>query len=169
MSKIAIKNRELLDDIFRTLVEEVNLYEGLAEAANKKQTAIVENDVVSITKYTGLEQSYVRKGNMLTSKRLDDTSETDENGQKKLNSLTSFMLNNNLQEEQEWAGLENRLGNSLTRIKRINIENSMLLKSSLSFVQDMIQLIYPKKKTEEIYTREGKTTSHKSTIVDCGV
>ncbi|NOG43869.1 MAG: hypothetical protein HND50_01455 [Calditrichaeota bacterium] len=170
MNNLQKKNQQLLDEIHSILTEEVVLYESLADTAYQKQKAILENNVQSLAKFTGLEQTFIRKGNALTSKRLEMTSERGKNHKKKIMSLASFIGLNNLLKNEEWVGMENRLNKALTKVKRLNQENSILLKTSINFVQDLIRLYYPKNESEsKIYTRDGKTEAQKKAVVDCGV
>ncbi len=170
MNSLKKKNKRLLDEIFSTLNEEVILYEDLAETAHKKQKSILENNVQSLAELTSMEQSCIRKGNRLTSKRLDMTCDI-ENGQKKrIMSLSSFLGINNLLNDDDWSFKVKRLNLALTKIKQLNLENSTLLNTSISFVQDLIRLYYPKNDPDsKIYTRDGKTETQKSTVLDCGV
>jgi len=164
------KNPTVLNEIFSVLTEEVILYEGLADTAFQKQKAILENDVQSLAKFTSMEQKFVRKGNSLTSKRLDLTSETEKGSKRKIMSLASFFAINNLHTQNVWSDKDGRLNSALTKIKRLNQENSLLLKTSINFVQDLIKLYYPKNTTDsKIYTRDGKTETQKSVVVDCGI
>ena len=170
MTSLKKKNQKLLDEILSTLTEEVELYEGLADTTYQKQKAILDNNVQTISKYSSLEQTFVRRGNALTSKRLDLTSDTVDGHEKKIMSLTSFLGTNNLTQNNEGSGKKKRLNVALTKINRLNRENSTLLKTSISFVQDLIKLYYPKNKPEpKIYTKDGKTETQKSAVVDCGV
>jgi len=170
MNNYSKENKELLQDIFRILVEEVNLYEGLAETVLNKQKAIVENDIKSLKKYTVMEQSFVKKGNDLTRKRIENMPPETVVKDQQNSILTRFFKKYGLLNDHDWSGLESRLHVALTKIKRANLENSMLLKTSISFVQNMIKLYYPKKdKGSATYNREGKSQVEKTHVLDCGV
>jgi FlgN protein len=170
MSSLKKRNQKLLNEILLTLTEEIALYEDLAQTARNKQEAILSNDLKSLSKYTGLEHAFVRKGNNLTSKRLGMTSDSVNGPKKKILSLASFMALNNLEKNKDWVHKETQLTGVLNNIKRINNENSLLLKTSVRFIQGLINLYYPKNETEsKIYTRDGKTETQKKSVVDCGV
>ena len=163
------ENRQLLQDIFRILVEEVNLYEGLAETVLNKQKAIVDNDIKLLKKYTVMEQSFVKKGNDLTNKRIERMP-VDADKNQKGSLLTRFFKKYGLINDRDWSALESRLQIAISKIKRANLENSMLLKTSISFVQNLIKLYYPKKEKESgTYDREGKSHVEKAHVLDCGV
>ncbi|MCB0281073.1 MAG: flagellar protein FlgN [Calditrichae bacterium] len=162
------KRQTQLDEVFRNLVEEVSVYESLAESALNKQKAIIKNDVPALKRYSDMEQTFVKKGNSLTDNRLRliHTSPHD----KKNNSLSVFISKNGLFADREWSNLENRLNTALNTVKRLNIENAMLLKTSLGFTQNMIKMFYPKdKKMTSTYTREGKTRMAPNNVLDYGV
>lgn len=161
-------HKDMLNEVFRNLVEEVNVYESLAESAMNKQKAIIKNDIQGLKKYTNLEQTFVKKGNALTDNRLQLMGPLQND--KKNNSLSVFINRQGLFADMEWSKLENRLNTALNKIKRLNIENAMLLKTSLSFTQNMIRLYYPKnEKGNSTYTREGKTQLASNNVLDYGV
>ncbi len=170
MSRLNKTGSKQLTEILASLTEEVVLYEGLADTAVQKQQAIIENNVQLLAKFTSMEQTFVRKGNFLTSKRLDLTSKMGDGQKKKIMSLSTFISINNLSGNERWTVTEKQLKKVLTKIKRLNEENSILLKTSINFVQDLIKIYYPIDKTDtKIYTKDGKTETKKSTVVDYGV
>ena len=168
MNNQSESRKQLLDEVFRNLVEEVDVYESLAETSFNKQKAIIKNDVNALKKYSGLEQSFVKKGSNLTANRIKlfEPLQKDKNN----NSLSVFMNDNGLFADREWSSLENRLNTAVNKVKRLNIENAMLLKTSLGFVQNMIKLYYPKnEKLSSTYTKEGKTKQASANVLDYGV
>lgn len=163
-----VKRQSQLDEVFRNLVEEVSIYESLAESALNKQKAIIKNDVPALKRYSDMEQTFVKKGNSLTDNRLKLIHAAQHD--KKNNSLSVFINKNGLFADREWSNLENRLNTALNKIKRLNIENAMLLKTSLGFTQNMIKMFYPKERNAtSTYTREGKTRMATNNVLDYGV
>lgn len=170
MSNYSNLNKTLFQEIYRNLLEEVNLYESLAETAQNKQKAIVDNNIDDLQSCTGMEQSFIKKGQMLTRLRSEKMAGSYVDKNRSNHSLAHFIRSNRLDTDQEWLGLANRLENAVSSIKRLNTENRILLKTSLSFVQGLINLYYPKKeKPNNTYTREGKEAAEKAHVVDCGV
>lgn len=166
MNKNLKANKKVLDDIFRYLVEEVNLYEGLADTVQKKQTAIIENNVAALNKYSGAEQAIIKKGNTLTKNRMKMINDSDSEQSSFIEFLTKYSLLDN----QEWSKLQSRLNLAVAKIRRSNTENAMLLKTSLDFVQSMVKLYYPKSvKAENTYTKEGKTATRQTNVFDYGI
>lgn len=170
MNKLKKENKMLLQELLDTVTAEAKLYEGLASTASHKQEAIMQNNIEDLAKYSGVENRLMRKGNMLTSKRLELTAANLPGKERKIQSLSTFMNSNKLTDNDELNQASTRINAALKKIKQLNNENSVLLKTSINYVQGLIKMYYPKSKPEsKLYTKEGKAETAKQSVVDCGV
>ena len=157
------------DELFRHLMQEASCYENLQEAARKKQGAIVEGDLKQLKMATDMEQSLVQRGNRLTAERYLLLKEVlkDYSDEITLNAFINRCVKNN---RNDWLFIKKRIENAAGIIHRLNRENAMLLHTSIHFVQDLVQLFYPKDELKSgMYAADGTTSETAMHMVDYGV
>jgi len=168
------KEEPMLERLMRVLLEEISACDYLAETLAEKQDAIVKNNLLQINTLTGTEQLIVNKANLLAKARQDLIGDLflKANIKNMGFTLSNLIENLGLAEQTNWKKVQQRLENAVAKIERINKENITLLNSSISFVRDMIHLLYSHDdKPTNIYDKSGlglKRINSKS-MVDCNI
>jgi len=159
------------DTLFRHLLNEASCYENLQETARNKQDAIVAGDIKRLRLATDMEQSLVKKGKQLTDERCVLLKEAlgSAIGSDEIN-LSAFIAKAPSKNRRDWNFLKNRIKNAATVIQQLNHENAMLLHTSIRFVTDLVQLMYPKDKLKSgMYGADGTANETAMHMVDYGV
>jgi flagellar biosynthesis/type III secretory pathway chaperone len=162
------------EQLYAILMEEISAYDYLAEALKEKQQAIVNNQLDKIESLTGTEQLIIKKTNVLTAARFGLLQGIFLNHGLNTFPVTmqNFILRIAGEDEAPWERLNRRLNSIVERIQRINAENRELLRASISFVHQMIQLLYPvDSQTVNLYNRYGMTSQAAvaKSMVNCNI
>jgi len=170
----SIRTNPELEQLYGILMEEISAYDYLAEVLREKQQAIVNNQLDRIESLTGTEQLVIKKTNTLTAARfgllkrifmsrgIDNLPVT----------MQNFIQRFSTEVDAPWERLNRRLIATVERIQRVNAENRELLRASISFVHQMIQLLYPVDGTAvNIYNRDGLTSqaAMSKSMVNCNI
>ncbi len=163
-------NNAKMNELFSSLLEETSTYENLAELARGKQKALVDGDTAEINRYSAMENALLKRAEKLTALRTRLLERLmPEEGQEKLNTLNDFILHHGLMRQPEWLSMKERLETAVNMLKRLTYENSMLIHTSLSLMQDLVAYCYPESKQDyALYTREGVANTPGRTVVNYG-
>lgn len=172
--KNTVSRNNSFDELFLVLVEETAAYDYLAEIIADKQKAIVNNDLEKIETLTCTEQLIVNKANALTvtryemllrifnTNKITDTAVT----------LSNLFIFFGKEINSSWIEIERRLTGVIKKIQRVNAENQKLLKASIHYVREMIELFYPVDNNDsKMYTSNGHEEKKTKTrnLLDCNI
>ncbi len=159
-----------MNELFSILLEETSTYENLGELARGKQKALVDGDTVEINRFSSMENALLKRAEKLTGLRtLLLARLMPEEGEKKLNTLNDFIQYHDLTRQPEWLSMKERLETAVNTLKRLTYENTMLIHTSLSLMQDLVAYCYPESGQEyALYTREGVSKTPGRTVVNYG-
>ncbi len=165
-----IMNNSKMNELFSILLEETSTYENLGELARGKQKALVDGDTDSINRFSSMENALLKRAEKLTGLRtgLLERLMPGESG-KKLNTLNDFMSHYDLMRQPEWLSMKERLEKAVNLLKRLTYENTMLIHTSLSLMQDLVAYCYPEHGRDyALYTREGVSKTPGRPVVNYG-
>ena len=172
--KIQPKDNALYNRLKHIVLEEISACGYLAETLKEKQDAIVHNDLHRMNNLTGTEQILINKTNALVSKRKEILADIyhKEGLVHETISLTHLIEYFEDDEKLNWLKMQKRLENTVLRIKRLNKENVTLLDTAITFVRDMIHILYnPDEELTSVYKKDGSGMDGlgSKNIVDCNI
>lgn len=163
--------RELRENLYKILLEEVSAYDYLSEIVGEKKEAIVKNDFRRVEELTGIEQVLGSKIDQLTRSRQENLRSLFKlNGrQNSPVTLSNFIGQMNKERRNLWDRIYNRLNVSIEKVRRDNADNQRLIQVSLDYIQGMIEMIYPRDKDSGmVYNKKGKDAAKMSkNLVNC--
>lgn len=162
------------EKLFSIIMEEISAYDYLAETLADKQKAIVNNHLDRIESLSGTEQLIIKKANGLTATRLDILRQIfiDNKKDNLPVTMSNFIKYFDGAANSPWAKINLRLQTAIMRIQRLNAENRELLRASISYVHQMIQLLYPvDAHAANVYNRDGVANQRMTakSLLDCNV
>ncbi|MEJ2053037.1 MAG: flagellar protein FlgN [Calditrichaceae bacterium] len=167
------KENPLYELLMHLLLEEISTCDYLVETLTEKQEAIVQNDLQKMNSLTGTEQIIINKTNALVSKRKELLADIyHKEGLIDMPVTMSKLIEQFEDKEKlEWTKLQKRLENSVLRIKRLNKENVTLLDTAITFVRDMIHILYNPNQETVLYKKDGSGMDKLGSrpIMDCNI
>ncbi len=143
--------------LFQLLLEEIHAYSYMAETVKQKQEAIITNKLKEMENLTGVERLLVKKVEQMLESRenylrkLLGNTKSDQPLQ-----LNSFIETLPVEEQARWRSLQQRISRTVDKIRRINLENHQLVKSSLNYVRGVIDMLYTMDEEAVLYSRNGQ-------------
>ncbi len=163
-------NNNNMNELFSILLEETSTYENLGELARGKQKALVDGDTASINRFSSMENALLKRAEKLTALRTGLLARLmPEDGGRQLNTLNDFIRHHGLTRQPEWLSMKERLETAVNLLKRLTHENTMLIHTSLSLMQDLVAYCYPDSGQEyALYTRDGVSKTQGRPVVNYG-
>ncbi len=150
------------DDLYQVLIQESVVYEKLIKIMGQKQKSIIEGNITALQDYTAKEQAIIREANTFSNTRLFILKEilSKLNTNIKNASLSNLLEISGKSREKHWQNIQHKLNNAIDKIRIINYENQELIKTSLTFVKEMVKVFFPKvAHANGTYTEKGKVLS----------
>ncbi len=160
------------DKLYQVLLEEIHAYSYMAETVKQKQDAIIRNDLRTLENLTGVERLLVKKVELLLQTRasylqqlIKDTSSNP------AIRLSAFIQSLPEDQQKRWLNLEQRIYRTVDKIRRLNMENQQLIRSSLNYIQGVVEMLYPTDENAAVYGKSGEpqATVAAKQIVNCNV
>lgn len=143
----------LMENLIQVLDEESSAYEALLEQSSRKTPVIASGDLVRLEKITDDEQELVGRIHTLDKKRMEVTADIANVLNKDVAELTldklTVMLSARPAEAGALASAHDRLKNVVRELKRVNEQNSELLRSALEMVEFEMNMLQAAKAAPE--------------------
>lgn len=162
------------ENLYQVLVQEVSTYNKLSELMLKKQKSIISGDITALQDLTAKEQSVVREANAFSNTRHFLLKEIlVKLGRNSSNASLSHLLElTGHSRDNQWLLIKDRLYETVDKIRKINFENQELLKTSLTFVKEMVKVFFPADNTfNNTYSEDGKVRNQNKIkkVLDCQI
>ncbi len=166
----SFEDMSVKDKLYQVLLEEIHAYTYLAETVKQKQEAIIKNELESLENLTGVERLLVNKVELLLQTRERYLQKLTDKKQSNITLRLGEFINGIPEEEQaRWISLEQRIHRTVEKIRRLNLENQQLIRSSLNYIHGMVEMLYPHEKDGGFYNKTGKEDAKVSSkpILNC--
>ncbi len=149
------------DKLYMVLIEEIHAYQYLADTVKEKQKVIIKNQLDELENLTGIERLLVKKVEILLKTREEYLRKAAlERSPKPIVRLRDFIGLLDKNEQPRWKSLEERIYRTVEKIRRINLENQQLIRSSLNFINGLVEMLYPQEEgAQSLYTAHGQTNT----------
>lgn len=154
----------LMENLIEVLTKESDAYEGLLEVSRRKTAIIVKGDLEALTQLTDEEQDAASVIANLDKKRAEVTKDIANVLNKDVNTLKLSklveMLSSRPEEQKSLATAIDKLKKNADELRRINVQNSELLKNSIEMVEFELTLLQSMKTAPETanYSRGAYST-----------
>lgn len=143
----------LMENLIDVLNKENVEYEGLLEISRRKTPIIVGGDLDALQRITDEEQDMVNRLNALERRRTEVTADIATVLNKDVSTLTLTnliaMLSSRPAEQRQLAEVHDMLHRTVHELKRVNEQNSSLLKDALEMVEFEINLVQASRQAPE--------------------
>lgn len=149
------------DKLYMVLIEEIHAYQYLADTVKEKQKVIIKNQIEELENLTGIERLLVKKVEVLLKTREEYLRKAAlERSAKPSVRLRDFIGLLDENEQPRWKSLEERIHRTVEKIRRINLENQQLIRSSLNFINGLVEMLYPQEEgARNLYTAHGEANT----------
>ncbi len=164
----------LMENLIAVLDKEYSEYEGLLELSQKKTPIIVSGNLEKLQKITDEEQELVSRINHLEKRRVEITADIANVLNK---DVTTLKLKNLIEllagrpvEQKALAEAHDRLQSAVRGLKRVNEQNSELLKEALEMVEFEMNMLHAMKTAPETanYTKGAYNSGDTMGIITSG-
>ncbi len=150
------------DKLYMVLLEEIHAYQYMADTVKQKQEAIIKNQLEDLENLTGVERLLVNKVEVLLKAREQYLQKvTAHDGASVTIRLNEFISRLSEQEQPRWRSIEQRIYRIVEKIRRLNLENQQLIRSSLNYINGLVEMLYPQDDgAKDLYNSAGKEDTH---------
>lgn len=143
----------LMENLMDVLEEEQTVYEQLLQLSMKKTPIIIKGDTVALQQITDEEQDVIDKINHLDKKRQEVMKDIANVMNKDVDTLRIIHLIQMLEkrpiEQKRLSSINDRLKETVDKMRRCNEQNKLLIESSLEMVAFDLNLIQSLKSAPE--------------------
>ncbi|MEZ0537217.1 flagellar protein FlgN [Caldicellulosiruptoraceae bacterium PP1] len=156
---------ELLNKVLNLLMDEIGILKNILEIQNAKTKFIVENKVAYIVELNNKENIEVKRLNDIENSRYQYMNEISKIIDKDNINIDDLILLSDGDIKERLMKAKNDIEDVILKLKKVNEINQGLIKSSLEYIDFMVNLI-SSNQLETSYEKSGKNIDKSRSLFD---